>query len=111
MDVAGEEQGTARSGGEEEGEVHKPQREDQAANLAGGDESDDPYNNDPGRWGNNMDVKVCAYWDKMGLESCQNKDADLSASERQYKQQRIFFSKMHFKCKLSNRECVPNGRT
>lgn len=76
VDVAGEEQGTARSsGGGEEGGAHESRREDQAAKQSGGDESNDPCNSDPGRRGNNTDAKVRAYWAKM--ESCQSKDANM----------------------------------
>ncbi|KAG8006763.1 hypothetical protein GBF38_022770 [Nibea albiflora] len=115
VDVAGEEQGTTRSsGGEEEGGGGhmSPPREDQATNQLGGDESDDPYNGDPGRWGNNIDTKVRAYWAKMGPGSCQDKDADLSASEHQDKQQRRFFSQTYISKANSVTEsvCPENGR-
>uniref|UniRef100_A0AAY5K308 Transposase Tc1-like domain-containing protein n=1 Tax=Esox lucius TaxID=8010 RepID=A0AAY5K308_ESOLU len=43
----------------------------------------------------------------MGPELCQNREADLSASERQYKHHRRFFSKTHSKRKLGNGEYLP----
>ncbi|CAM4446998.1 unnamed protein product [Leuciscus chuanchicus] len=50
-----EQQGTASTSsinrGEEEWGAGESQREDQAANQS----DDDPYNSDPGRWGNNID--------------------------------------------------------
>ncbi len=68
---------------------------------------DDPLNTDPGHWSNNMNEQVHSYWEKMGPEVCQNREADLSASEGQYKHQRRFFSRKHLKGKLSNGECLP----
>ncbi len=89
-----------RSGEEEEGEAHHEHQR-------GGDKSDGngPYISDLRRWGNDFDrQQVRAYWAKMRPEPCQNKSADLSASECVYKQQRRFFSKTHFNRKLSNGE-------
>ena len=69
----------------------------------------DPYNTDPGCWGNpnTVDDKVQVYWARMGPELCQNQQSDLSASERQYTHQRRFFSRALFQRKLCNGEYLP----
>ncbi|KAK1903240.1 Acylphosphatase [Dissostichus eleginoides] len=88
------------SGGEDQARVEQS-GEDKRENEDTG-ELDDPYSTDPGLWGNNMDEQVLLYWAKMGPELCQNREADLSASERQYKHQKRYFSRSLFKRKLEH---------
>ncbi len=104
VEVTGEEK---RRGAEDEEEVEEEEMEEEGHSIigGGGDESG-PYSSDPGRWGSKIDRQARAYWAKMGPEACQNKSADLCASERIYKHQRRFFSKTYFICKLSHGECV-----
>ena len=54
-----------------------------------------------------MDEQVRVYWTKMGPELCQNKQSNLSASERQYTHQRRFFLRAYFQRKLCNVEYLP----
>ena len=65
----------------------------------------DSYNKDPARWGK-IDDRVQSYWAKKGPESCQNKEADIQASERPYGQHKRYFSKNLFKRELQNGEYV-----
>lgn len=64
------------------------------------------YSLDPACW-EKIDEDMRAYWIKIGPESCQNKDADVAASERQHKHQKRYFSKTLFKRKLANGETQP----
>lgn len=60
---------------------------------------------DPGCWGC---IKEAAreYWIEKGPLICQNRNADFSASEKQYKHQKMSFSKSLFTRKLANGESV-----
>lgn len=60
---------------------------------------------DPGCWGC---IKEAAreYWIEKGPLICQNRNADFSASEKQYKHQKRSFSKSLFTRKLANGESV-----
>ena len=66
----------------------------------------DSYNIDPARWGK-IDDRVQSYWAKKGPESCQNKEADIKASERVYAgEHKRYFSKSFFQRELQNGESV-----
>nr|XP_054588531.1 zinc finger MYM-type protein 1-like [Nothobranchius furzeri] len=66
---------------------------------------DEPYSTDPACWGK-CDASVRAYWAERGPQSCQHMDVNFKASERVYKQQKRFFSRLHFKRRLANGEYV-----
>ncbi|KAF7652454.1 hypothetical protein LDENG_00096590 [Lucifuga dentata] len=61
----------------------------------------DPYSTDPALR-EKIDDLIHAHRAKKGPEACQNKDANIKASECSYKQQKRFFSKFRFKRKLVN---------
>lgn len=56
---------------------------------------EDSYTTDPARWGK-LDDSVRTYWAKKGPELCQKRNADISASEHQYKHQKQHFLKSPF---------------
>lgn len=56
---------------------------------------EDSYTTDPARWGK-LDDSVHTYWAKKGPELCQKINADISASEHQYKHQKQHFLKSSF---------------
>ncbi|XP_016311368.1 zinc finger MYM-type protein 1-like [Sinocyclocheilus anshuiensis] len=66
----------------------------------------DSYAADPACWGR-IDENVSAYWARKGPVSCQNKEANVKASECHYKHQKRLFSKTHFKRKHLNGESLP----
>lgn len=63
------------------------------------------WSSDPACW-ETINEDMRKYWIKMGPETCQNKDADVAASERQHKHQKRYFSKTLFTRKLANGESV-----
>lgn len=66
----------------------------------------DSLSTDPARWGK-TDESVHAYCARKVPESCQNKDANVKASELHYKHQKRLFSKTHFKHKHVHGEYLP----
>ena len=63
------------------------------------------WSSDPACW-EKIDEDVRKYWIKMGPDACQNKDANVAASETQHKHQKRYFSKTLFSRKLANGESV-----
>ncbi len=53
----------------------------------------DSYATDPACWGKIYE-NVRAYWARKGPEFCQNKEANVKASERHYKHQKRLFLKL-----------------
>ncbi len=64
----------------------------------------DSYATDPACWGK-IDENVRAYWARKGPESCQNKEANVKASERHYKHQNCIIIAdsplLHYPCNFN----------